>query len=407
MSCEPVIKLSGLCKCYHLYDKPRDRLLQMLRRGKRQYYREFWALNKIDLDVMPGDVVGVVGSNGAGKSTLLQLVCGTLAPTHGEISVKGRIAALLELGAGFNREFTGRENVFLSAAVTGMKQSEIQKRFEAIVDFSGIRDFIDQPVKTYSSGMYVRLAFAVAIHIDPDILIIDEALSVGDGDFSRKSFDRIVEMKKAGKTILFCSHALYQVEAICNKAIWLDNGHVRVHGEPSKVVAAYRDMLNSAQTPTKTSKDSQASQATTSSAKVARISGVSVAVDGCSSDQHKLASGESEVVVAVAYEAPEELPAPNVGICFVKKNGQIVASAGTHIDAYLPKKTARGGQVSVTFPDFPLLKGEYQVDVYLMCEQGIHVYDTVNMAAQLEVTQDSLELGVVSLRHIWGAETGA
>lgn len=406
MSYEPVIKLRDLCKCYHLYDKPRDRLLQMLRRGKRQYYREFWALNKIDLDVMAGDVVGVVGSNGAGKSTLLQLVCGTLAPSRGEISVKGRVAALLELGAGFNREFTGRENVFLSAAVAGMKQVEIQNRFDDIVEFSGIRDFIDQPVKTYSSGMYVRLAFAVAIHIDPDILVIDEALSVGDGDFSRKSFDRIVEMKKAGKTILFCSHALYQVEAICNKAIWLDNGHVKAHGQPSKVVTAYRDMLNSAPPPVKGTDSAQATQPARSTGKVARIAGVSVAVDGICSDQHKFASGQSEVVVAVQYEAPEDLPTPNVGICFVRQNGQIVASAGTHIDQHVPEITEQGGQIYVTFPLFPLLKGEYQVDVYLMCEEGIHVYDTVNMAAQLDITQDSLELGVVSLPHVWGAESG-
>ncbi len=171
MSSKPAITIKSLSKCYQLYAQPSDRLKQFLWRGKRQYYREFWALRDVSFEIMPGEVLGIVGRNGAGKSTLLQLLCGTLTPTSGNVEVRGRIAALLELGSGFNPEFTGRENVYMSASILGLSKQEIGERFEEIVEFSGIRDFIDQPVKTYSSGMYVRLAFSVATSVDPDILV--------------------------------------------------------------------------------------------------------------------------------------------------------------------------------------------------------------------------------------------
>ena len=239
MSSEPAIRVKNLSKCYQLYAQPSDRLKQFLWRGRRQYFREFWALRDASFEVAKGEVLGIIGRNGAGKSTLLQLLCGTLTPSAGEVEVRGRIAALLELGSGFNPEFSGRQNVFMSAAIMGLSQQEIEARFEEIVDFSGIRDFIDQPVKTYSSGMYVRLAFSVATSVDPDILVVDEALSVGDGEFARKSFDRIRTMKEAGKTILFCSHSLYQVEAFCDRVLWLDHGDLKLIGEPQEVVQQY------------------------------------------------------------------------------------------------------------------------------------------------------------------------
>jgi lipopolysaccharide transport system ATP-binding protein len=228
MTVRPVIQAKHLGKCYRLFERPQDRLKQFFSPAHKKHYREFWALSGVDLEVGQGEVVGIIGRNGSGKSTLLQLVCGTLSPTEGEINVHGRVAALLELGAGFNPEFSGRENVFLNGAILGVSRAEMEARFDEIVAFSGIGDFIDQPVKTYSSGMYVRLAFAVAVHIDPDILIIDEALSVGDGAFARKSFERIMALKEKGATILFCSHSMYQVEVLCQKALWLDAGtHVR------------------------------------------------------------------------------------------------------------------------------------------------------------------------------------
>ncbi|MEO5344465.1 MAG: ABC transporter ATP-binding protein, partial [Gammaproteobacteria bacterium SHHR-1] len=244
MSSEPVqIRVSDLGKAYQIYARPQDRLKQFLARGRRRYFREFWALQGIDLEVRKGEVIGIIGRNGAGKSTLLQLLCGTLNPTQGEIEVQGRIAALLELGAGFNPEFSGRENVFLNAAIMGLSQQEIERCYPAIAEFAGIGDFIDQPVKTYSSGMFVRLAFAVATSVDPDILIIDEALSVGDGAFARKSFDRIMQLKEKGATILFCSHSMYQIDALCDRALWLERGQSRMLAETGQVTAAYNAAL--------------------------------------------------------------------------------------------------------------------------------------------------------------------
>lgn len=243
MSSEIAISVVGLGKSFHIYDKPRDRLLQMLSRGRKQYFREFWALSRVSFDVQKGETVGIVGRNGSGKSTLLQLICGTLNPTHGSIVTNGRIAALLELGSGFNPEFSGRENVYLNAAVLGLSRAETDRRFAEIEAFAEIGEFIDQPVKTYSSGMMVRLAFAVAINVDPQILIVDEALSVGDELFQRKCFARIEAIKATGATILFVSHSGSTVVDLCDRAILLDGGEKLMEGVPKNVLGKYQKLL--------------------------------------------------------------------------------------------------------------------------------------------------------------------
>jgi len=235
----PVIRLVGLGKRYEIYAKPHHRLLQTLLRGKRQYFREFWALRGVDLVVARGETVGVIGRNGSGKSTLLQLVAGTLFATEGSVSVTGRIAALLELGSGFNPEFTGRENVFLNGAILGISRSEMKSSFDAIAEFAGIGDFLDQPVKTYSSGMLVRLAFAVAVHVTPDILIVDEALAVGDTPFQSKCLERIRKMQEAGVAILLVSHSPNTIIEFCNRAVYLDRGRVVADGACREVLERY------------------------------------------------------------------------------------------------------------------------------------------------------------------------
>jgi lipopolysaccharide transport system ATP-binding protein len=247
----PVIALDGVGKIYKRFAKPSDRFWQTVwpSAAVREHPQiaananEFVALAPLNLRVHRGEALGLIGRNGAGKSTLLQMVCGTLNPSSGSVVVNGKIGALLELGAGFNPEFTGRENVYLAAAVMGFSGAETDALYESIVDFSGIREFIDQPVKTYSSGMYVRLAFSIATSANPDILVIDEALSVGDGAFAKKSFERIMQLKTQGTTVLFCSHSMYQVESFCDRALWLDHGQVQMEGPASKVVAAYADSL--------------------------------------------------------------------------------------------------------------------------------------------------------------------
>ncbi len=242
-----VLRVHNLSKCYHLYDNPRDRLKQFImprlqrlmgRSVPKQYFREFWALRDVSFELRQGETMGVIGRNGAGKSTLLQILCGTLTPTSGTVEITGRVAALLELGAGFNAEFTGRENVYMNASVLGLCKEEIDGRFDAIVAFADIGEFIDQPVKTYSSGMYVRLAFAVIAHVEADILIIDEALAVGDAFFVQKCMRFLRGFMERG-TVLFVSHDTGAVVNLCNHAILLQQGSVKLAGSPKEIAQHY------------------------------------------------------------------------------------------------------------------------------------------------------------------------
>ena len=247
------IRVEGLSKRYEIYAQPADRLKQMIlprvqravRRRTRNHFSEFWAVRDVSFDIRKGETVGIVGRNGSGKSTLLQMICGTLNPTLGTITVNGRVAALLELGAGFNPEFTGRESVRLSGLLYGLSERELNARFDAILDFAEIGDFIDRPIKTYSSGMYVRLAFSVAINVSPDVLVVDEALSVGDEAFQRKCFARIDAIRDAGATVLFVSHATGTVVELCDRAILLDDGEMIADGTPRFVVPRYHKLLYS------------------------------------------------------------------------------------------------------------------------------------------------------------------
>ena len=233
----PAISVAGLSKCYRRYDRPHDRLLQALRPGRRRF-TEFWALRDVSFNVARGETLGIIGANGAGKSTLLQLLSGTLSPTAGRIDVQGRVAALLELGAGFDPDFSGRENVYLNAAILGLTRREIDARFQAIADFAAIGEHLELPVKTYSSGMAMRLAFSVAAHVDAEVLIIDEALAVGDARFVQKCMRFLNEFRRRG-TLLFVSHDTGAVLGLCARALWLDQGEMRALGPAKEVCEAY------------------------------------------------------------------------------------------------------------------------------------------------------------------------
>lgn len=238
MSSDFAVKVKTLSKCYHIYDRPHERLLQMLARRRKKFYREFWALRNVSFEIKKGETVGIVGRNGSGKSTLLQMICGTLNPTAGDVQTNGRVAALLELGSGFNPEFTGRENIYLNASVLGLSNREIDERFDQIAAFADIGDFIEQPIKTYSSGMAVRLAFAVIAHVDADILVIDEALSVGDAFFTQKCMRFLHKFMKTG-TIIFVSHDTGAVANLCDRAILLNQGEISKIGTPKEVCEVY------------------------------------------------------------------------------------------------------------------------------------------------------------------------
>ena len=245
------IHVTHLSKRYEIYDAPRDRLKQFVAprlqrlagQPPKQYFREFWALRDLSFSVGRGETVGIIGRNGSGKSTLLQMICGTVSPTSGLVNTRGRVAALLELGAGFNTEFTGRENVFLNAAILGVPKEEMKARMEEVLAFSELGDFLDQPVKTYSSGMYSRLAFSIAIHVDPEILIVDEALAVGDARFVAKCMRRIKDIQNQGATILFVSHDVGSVRTLCGRALWLDKGRLVEEGDVFPVTGKFMEFM--------------------------------------------------------------------------------------------------------------------------------------------------------------------
>ncbi|MFC0676865.1 ABC transporter ATP-binding protein [Lysobacter korlensis] len=245
--------MRGVSKCYPVYAQPADRLRQFmmprLRRmagaPPRRYYDEYWALRDVSFDVYPGEQLGVVGRNGAGKSTLLQIICGTLTPTTGTVDVSGRVAALLELGAGFNPELTGAENIRLNGSVLGLSSEQLDQRFDSIVAFADIPGFIEQPVKSYSSGMFMRLAFSVAVHVEPDVLVVDEALSVGDEAYQRKCHARIKTLRDRGTTILFVSHSAGHVTEVCDRAVLLDRGRLLCAGSAKDVISRYQKLLYS------------------------------------------------------------------------------------------------------------------------------------------------------------------
>lgn len=432
MSSEQIaIDLNGVGKTYKRFAKPSDRFWQAVWPSAFQsasqkadaVANEFVALAPLNLQVQRGEALGLIGRNGAGKSTLLQMVCGTLNPSSGTVLVNGKIGALLELGAGFNPEFTGRENVHLAAAVMGLSGAETDSLYDSIVEFSGIREFIDQPVKTYSSGMYVRLAFAIATSASPDILVIDEALSVGDGAFAKKSFERIMQLKEQGTTVLFCSHSMYQVESFCDRAVWLDHGQVQMEGPASKVVAAYADSLRASDEtmPAKNTAvlaalagvvaggDGEASSVANAgssgvaaSSGLTRISGIEVTVDGQTGRDLEAVSLQSEVHITVKFESDPAQPCPTFATGFALPDGQIFTSAYTLFDGVQIQRDAAGnGQATVVFHKLPLMKGRFSVGAYLFDERALHVYDVVLQAATVNVVQDGVHQGFVQLPHTW------
>ncbi len=400
MSSNTAIRLTGVSKAFRLYAKPSDRLIEALPWVKPRHTR-FNALSDITFEVKQGEVVGIVGRNGAGKSTLLQIICATLAPTQGQVEVNGRIAALLELGAGFNPEFTGRENVWMNATILGMRANEIARYFDQIVAFSEIGDAIDQPVKTYSSGMFVRLAFSVAVHVSPQILVIDEALSVGDGAFAKKSFDRIMQLKAQGCTILFCSHSLYQIEAICNRAIWIEKGECKLIADAKTVSTRYQSFLASLDT----DKNATLQQKAVINAAAApyRIHDVQLAGHSKTNleGQPLFASEADDWQLIIHLECAPGVLSPTLGVI-------LYAASGIEVTSFSSRESQvqfhANQRITLTLTKLPLLKGSYYVELFILCDQGIHVYEHLRYLTPFEVSQTHLELGLVRLPRSWALE---
>jgi lipopolysaccharide transport system ATP-binding protein len=394
------IVLEKVGKAYSMERSALKRLARVLTNQQAQG-PVFTALTDVTVKIASGETVGIVGPNGAGKSTLLQIISGVLSPTVGRCQVLGRVTALLELGAGFSMEMTGRENILLNGPLLGLSVEETNRLLPQIIEFAEIGEHIDQPVKTYSSGMFVRLAFSLITAADPDILIIDEALSVGDAAFATKSFDRILELKRSGTTILFCSHALYQVQALCDRAIWLLQGRVMADGKPRDVINAYQAHLNTrqlARDDIATGAAGRSCDASSHFSQVSRITQVSV-VRPHDAVWH---SGQSDLEIEIAFQSDPTQPSPHVAVLIFGSDDRLIASVGTHNDGYAPSRDTQGAsRVGLTFRQLPLLAGSYRIDVVLLCDRGILFLDTAAGAARVDVVQQGLEMGVVSLARQW------
>ncbi|HEY2946500.1 MAG TPA: ABC transporter ATP-binding protein [Vicinamibacteria bacterium] len=365
----------------------------------------FTALDGVSFEVPRGSTFGVIGENGSGKSTLLKLLAGITKPTRGALRVDGRISALIELGAGFHPEISGRENVAINGIMLGLTRREVDERFDAIVDFAELREFIDAPVKTYSSGMYMRLGFSVAIHVDPDVLLIDEVLAVGDEAFTRKCLDKIGEFRRRGKTILLVTHSLGLVEKMCDETLWLRHGRQAGLGDPKRVVDAYltyvaggeEALLAREQAPAPEAKPEGYREGRWGSRDV-EITRVRV-VDDRGAERHVFASGES-VTLRLDVEARAEVEDFVFGVGIFTADGVSVYGTNTHIEDYVPRRAAGRGEASLELHDLRLVEGTYLLDVAVHRRDGTP-YDYHRGLHSFRVKSRVKDVGVYRPPHRW------
>ena len=366
------------------------------------------ALGGLDFEVARGEAFGVIGSNGSGKSTLLKLVAGMLRPTSGRVEVEGRVAALIELGAGFHPEISGRENIYVNGAVLGLSRSEIDRRLADIVAFSGLADFLDEPVKTYSSGMYVRLGFAVAVHTSPDVLLVDEVLAVGDEAFSHRCVRRIEEFLAAGKTLLFVSHALGLVEDLCDRVLWLEEGSSRMIGEPRRVVDAYRQAVAEAEgeahreAKRERERDLEAGEPPPAGerwgSRQAEVTAVRLR-DATGHERYHFASGE-QVAIEIDVQAPAALADFVFGVGVFTPRGIECWGTNTDLEGFRPGRLEGAATARLVCPALRLAPGEYLLDVAVHARDGAP-YDYRRRILAFTVTAAVAVAGVYSPEHRW------
>ena len=387
MSSDAAIRVEGLGKRYPLCRRPQDRLKEALRgRGAEA---EVAALADVSFTVGRGETVGIVGQNGSGKSTLLEILAGTQRPTAGRREVRGRVTALLDLGAGFDREFSGRENVHLSGAILGLSRADLEARYADIVAFADIGEFIDRPVKTYSTGMYLRLAFAVAVCAEPDVLLVDEVLSVGDVRFQAKCIERMRELQRRGTTILFVSHAPEMIRRFCGRCLWLDHGRLVMDGDATAVTDRYLESLHATN-----GNGHAASAAFAGQGSLARIRGVALARD-------TLEIGEP-LRVTVTYDIVEgALRSFLLGVALYTPDRRYIFGPNTALDDVRVPSEPGSHRVVYTIPRVPLLGGTYVVDVGLFLDRGLVCLDYRGDAARFVVQTPYVAEGLVHIDHRW------
>jgi ABC-2 type transport system ATP-binding protein/lipopolysaccharide transport system ATP-binding protein len=383
---EPAIVVRDVAKRFKLYRDRRTNLKEVVtQRRRRSRHEEFWALDGVSLEIPRGATYGLIGPNGSGKSTLLKLMASVHRPTRGEVVANGRVSAMLELGAGFHPELSGRDNIYLNGAILGMTRRQIDAAMDGIVEFSGLAEFIDTPVKVYSSGMYVRLGFSVAVNLDPEILIVDEIVAVGDEDFQRRCFDHLYELRRKGVTIVFVSHSLPLVQSLCDRAAWLDHGRLRKEGPAGEVVDAYLAEVNAAESQRlgRQRAGNPVVDATRRGSGEVRVERVEF-LDGAGVARQVAQSG-GPVTVRVHYQVREPVDEPVFGLAFHSESGVHLAGPNSQAGGVPIARLERDGHVDYTLDPLPFTPGAYLVTTAVVDSTLLHVYDYRDRAFELHV----------------------
>ena len=387
------IEVQDVSKEYKLYQRPLDRLKEIVFR--KPYHQTFQAMKNVSFVLPQGGILGVIGDNGAGKSTLLKLLTGTLTPSSGHIIKRGRIAALLELGTGFHPDLSGRQNIYLNASLLGLTEEEIKQREPDIIAFSELEEFIDRPIKTYSSGMYVRLAFSIATSVDPDILIIDEALSVGDAHFQKKCVERMMQFKEHGKTILFCSHSLYLVRELCDQTIWLEHGRMRQIGESAEVISAYLAFLDE-----KDQVSTQTNEQPLFHAPEVKITNVIITDSTQSQALQNLTTFEN-ILITIHTKTKDNLQIIGyLGVIIDKPDGQIIFVASTKHNNLPPQTFVETQQWQLKIPKFCLVSGNYRFRIVIADESVLRFIDEYHTQSYTVISEYP-EFGLLWMDHQW------
>ncbi|MCD7746065.1 MAG: ABC transporter ATP-binding protein [Lachnospiraceae bacterium] len=407
------VEIEHLSKVYKLYAKPADRVKETFHVGKKEnYYQEFYALNDMTVEIPKGTTLGIVGRNGSGKSTLLKILTGVLQPTSGSMRVNGTVSALLELGAGFNMEFTGRKNIYLNATILRIPKEEMDKRVDDILKFADIGDFIDQPVKTYSSGMFVRLAFAVAINVDPDILIVDEALAVGDTRFQLKCMDKFLEFQKAGKTILFVSHDVNSIKRFCERTIWINQGKLIMDGDTDSVTDQYTDFLKSelsieefmsnvaAKQQQQEEEHAKLTEEMLDHVDLAEVVDVRM-YDSDGKEISDIEHGETVRLVIHYLVSDTSVEKPVLGVAIRSIDNKYICGINTLLDKKKIPWEKGMNTFELVYDGFNLIGGNYYFDVALMDSTATVNLDYKTRAKVFFVKMEYIAEGVVVLNHHW------
>jgi ABC-2 type transport system ATP-binding protein/lipopolysaccharide transport system ATP-binding protein len=421
---EPVIVVDDVSKRFRLYKERATSLKEAItykRKGMGARFDDFWALRNVSLEIERGTTYGLIGHNGSGKSTLLRLIAGIHPTTSGKVTTKGRISALLELGAGFHPELTGRENIYMNGSILGLKRREIKEVIDDIIEFAGIEQFIDSPVKVYSSGMYVRLGFSVAVHVQPDILLIDEVIAVGDEEFQRRCLEHLYKLRREGVTIVMVSHSGALMEAMCDRVAWLDHGELQAEGAAADVVRQYQRKVNQVENERKVEEALEAAEGEASENADAELDDAArnsatrrgsgeIRVDGLefldgSGKPSLVGSTGDPFVVRIHYTATEPIREPVFGLGFRHEMGQTISGSNTRYGQQVTGTVDGHGYIDYVLDRLPLMPGDWLLSAAIVDEHWLHTYDQIDESFPLHVQPGSSaeRYGIVDLQGHWTA----